>query len=204
MDKLKALQAEHFPKCKPLPGARDLLETLHKTSNPHVHLALASSSHKNNYEIKTQAMRDMFTVFPEANVVLGDDPRVPKGRGKPAPDIYVLALKTINDELKKTGNEKEILPEECLVIEDSVPGVEAGRRAGMQVLWCPYDELLAEYQDKEKEVLAGLTGEFEEVAPPEGSVATYTDGKPSQIDDGWAVRVRSLEDFPYKTFGINV
>jgi beta-phosphoglucomutase-like phosphatase (HAD superfamily) len=44
-------------------------------------------------------------------------------KGKPAPDIFLRAAELIG---KK--------PEECVVIEDSVAGVEAGRAAGMQVI----------------------------------------------------------------------
>ena len=102
-------------------------------------------------------MQPLFAHFPESNRVLGDDKRIPKGKGKPAPDIYLLALKTINDGLKMKG-EPEITPEECLVFEDSVPGVEAGRRAGMRVIWCPHPELLKIYRGREAEVLAGITG----------------------------------------------
>ncbi|MEQ9115337.1 MAG: HAD family phosphatase [Rickettsiales bacterium] len=43
---------------------------------------------------------------------------------KPSPDIYALAA-------KKTG---DFLPENCLAIEDSVIGVSAAKKAGMNVL----------------------------------------------------------------------
>jgi pseudouridine 5'-phosphatase len=120
----KPLQAKYFPRSKPLPGAMKLLEDLGRTS-PKVHVALATSSHLRNYELKTKHLPDLVAHFPDENRVLGDDKRIAPGRGKPAPDIYLLALKTINDRLSREG-EAEILPEECLVFEDSVPGVEAG------------------------------------------------------------------------------
>ena len=69
----------------------------------------------------------------------------------------MLALQTINSSLAK--GEREIRLEECLVFEDSVPGVEAGRRAGMRVVWVPQPELFLEYKGREKEILAGRTGE---------------------------------------------
>lgn len=131
------------------------------------------------------------------------------GRGKPAPDIYLLALKTINDVIRKEGKENIIKPEECLVFEDAVPGVEAGRRAGMQVIWCPHPGLLQEYKGREKEVLAGLTGTYmeEAIQNPEPVVETTgqkVTGAPGEIDDGFATLVKTLEDFPYSQFGINV
>lgn len=78
------------------------------------------------------------------------------GRGKPAPDIFLLALQVINESL--SGGEKAIEPSECLVFEDSVRGVEAGRRAGMRVVWVPLLGLAAEYEKRDKGVLAGRTG----------------------------------------------
>jgi len=42
---------------------------------------------------------------------------------KPAPDVYLLAAKT-----------NKVKPEECLVIEDSISGVQAAVSAGMKVI----------------------------------------------------------------------
>jgi pseudouridine-5'-monophosphatase len=208
--KVKTLQAKHFPSTKPLPGAADLLITLSNTKTPQVHMALATSSHRDNFVLKTTHLQPLFAVFEQEHRVLGDDVRIPKGRGKPAPDIYLLALKTVNDRLRSAG-EQEVLPEECLVFEDSVPGVEAGRRAGMQVLWCPHEGLLGEYKGREKEVLAGLTGEHKDDDDVKVAVVAEEKedrpfkrvvGAPGEIDDGWAVFVKSLKDFPYEWFGI--
>jgi len=55
-----------------------------------------------------------------------------KGRGKPAPDKFLLELNATN--LKLGEGETKIRPEECLSFEDSVQGVEAGRRTGMRVV----------------------------------------------------------------------
>jgi HAD superfamily hydrolase (TIGR01509 family) len=44
-------------------------------------------------------------------------------RGKPAPDVFLRAAELMGKS-----------PKECVVIEDSVAGVEAGRAAGMQVI----------------------------------------------------------------------
>lgn len=45
-------------------------------------------------------------------------------RPKPAPDLYLYAA-------KECGN---VLPQNCLVIEDSIKGITAGKAAGMHVL----------------------------------------------------------------------
>lgn len=157
-----------------------------------VHLALATSSHEANFKMKTGHLEDLFTVFPEHRRVLGDDVRIPEGRGKPSPDIYLLALKTINSSLDV--GEEEIRPEECLVFEDSVPGIEAGRRAGMRVVWCPHPELRKEYSGQEEEVLAGRTGSG-------GEVDMHLVG---ELGDGWGEHLDSLVDFPYAKYGIVV
>lgn len=196
------LQREVFPNCRALPGVEMLLGRLSRARD--MQMALATSSHRGNFEIKTGHIRGLFACFDEVHRVLGDDARIPAGHGKPAPDIYLLALKTINDKLKAEGKE-EIMPKECLVFEDSVPGVEAGRRAGMQVVWCPHPGLLEEYSGREKEVLAGLTGEHErgKIAPEVKDTAGQpVEGGPGEIDDGWAVLLATLENFPYDRFGI--
>lgn len=104
--------------------------------------------------------------------------------------------------------ESEITPEECLVFEDSVPGVEAGRRAGMRVVWCPHPELLKEYAGREREVLAGMTNksamqdeavrEALEEAGAEGRVK----GRVGRLDDGWGELLKTLVGFPYGRYRI--
>jgi pseudouridine-5'-monophosphatase len=151
-------QQIYFPECRPLPGAEKLLLDLKNArtaTNNNVEIALASSSQKYNYDRKASRpeTKKLLSLFDEERLILGDDPRVQHGRGKPARDIFLLALQTINSSLHRSGT--EITPEECLVFEDSVPGVEAGRRAGMRVVWVPHPELAAEYKGREKAVLAG-------------------------------------------------
>jgi pseudouridine 5'-phosphatase len=190
-------QELHFPECEPLPGAEKLLLDLkkaHNTNGMPIEIALASSSEKYNYDRKASRpeTKKFLDLVPEEHRVLGDDPRVQHGRGKPAPDIYLLALQTINSKLLE-GTPK-IAPEECLVFEDSVPGVEAGRRAGMRVVWVPHPGLFAELKGREKDVLAGRTG----------LVKVGNEEQLGEIDDGWGEYLPSLENFPYGKFGIEV
>ena len=198
------LQAEAFKHCKPLPGVEVLLKRL-AAAEPKVHMALGTSSIRRNYDIKTKPMTEMFSVFKEAQIVTGADPRIPNGRGKPLPDIYLVALQTINEHINETGTgEPEIKPEECIVFEDSVPGIEAGRRAGMRVVWCPHPGLLNEYAGKEKEVLAGRTGEHkeEDIELKGSSIIKGSPGHVGEIDDGWAEQLRTLEDFDFGKYRI--
>ncbi|HYW51651.1 MAG TPA: HAD-IA family hydrolase [Gemmatimonadaceae bacterium] len=48
------------------------------------------------------------------------------GRGKPAPDMFLLAAERLG-----------VTPERCLVFEDAMPGVVAAQAAGMQVVLVP-------------------------------------------------------------------
>ncbi|KAK3067825.1 hypothetical protein LTR53_015072 [Teratosphaeriaceae sp. CCFEE 6253] len=190
MQRVTEMQKELFPECKALPGVEDLLMGLPERG---VEMALATSSHKGNFELKTGHLGELFGVFEQEHRVLGDDARIPVGRGKPAPDIYLLALETINVRLRREGK-LEVKPEEALVLEDSVPGVEAGRRAGCQVVWCPHPELLELMKGKEDLILAGRVGEYTGV---EGKAA------PGEVGDGYGTLLHSLEGFPYEKFGIN-
>lgn len=201
---LSVFQKQFFGTAKALPGVSTLLQNLHATkgagppragsmSQPHtVHIALATSSHRGNFDLKTTHLQELFSVFPEERRVKGDDERLKPGRGKPLPDIFLLALQTINDSLP--AGETPITAEECLVFEDSVPGVEAGRRAGMRVIWCPHKMLKKEYKGREADVLAGRTGEA-------GDVDLHQVG---EINDGWAEYLETLENFPYEHYNITI
>ncbi|OAF61260.1 hypothetical protein VC83_01968 [Pseudogymnoascus destructans] len=188
----------HFPDCKPLPGAENLLSNLSRarsaSSGDRIELALASSTKSHSYELKTSRpeTKRLLSFFPSDRRVLGDDPRVRQGRGKPAPDIYLVALQSLNS--AADSGEKAIMPNECLVLEDSVAGVEAGRRAGMRVVWVPHRDVAVEYQLRQKNVLAGRTGMIE----------LGDDWQLGEIDDGWAENIPSLEHFDYEKYGIDV
>ncbi len=118
-----ALLESLMPGAEPMPGAFELTRALAARGVP---MALATSSPKRLYDLKTERHRKWFELF--RAIVLGDDPRV--GRGKPAPDIFLVAAKELGAE-----------PGACLVVEDSPAGVAAARAAGMQVLGVPYPGL---------------------------------------------------------------
>jgi pseudouridine-5'-monophosphatase len=193
----KEEQRIHFPKCKPLPGAEKLLcdlKAARNTNGARVHIALATSTSNINYELKIQnrETKELLSNFADNRRITWEDPRLQNARGKPAPDIFLLALKAINESLD--GKEAPIIPEECLVFEDSVPGVEAGRRAGMRVVWVPHPALVAEYKGKEELVLAGKVC----------LVKIGDEWQLGELDDGWGAKLSSLEEFPYSEFGISV
>ena len=82
-------------------------------------VAIASSSHREVIEAAVDALglHDVLTA-----IVSSDE--VPSG--KPAPDVYLRAA-------AKLGVE----PARCLVVEDSINGVRAGKAAGMTVVLVP-------------------------------------------------------------------
>lgn len=63
------------------------------------------------------------------------------GRGKPAPDIYLEVAKRLDVE-----------PARCLVFEDIIPGIQAGKNAGMRV--CAVEDAYSVPQREKKRELA--------------------------------------------------
>ncbi|KAK4186722.1 HAD-like domain-containing protein [Podospora australis] len=185
----------NFPRCSPLHGAETLLSNLSTSLSSRgtkIQLALASSTRTRSYEAKISSPRvkKLLDFFPADRRILGDDSRIQKGRGKPAPDVYLVALQALNSSLGE--NESPITPTECLVFEDSVVGVEAGRRAGMRIIWVPHPDVVAEHHHPS--VLAGRTGLVEL-----GDKDHF-----GKINDGWAETIPSLEHFDYDKYGICV
>lgn len=119
LEERETLLEQLFPDSRALPGAERLTRHLHAHG---VGQAVATSSSRRLFELKTSRHRDWFAVFDA--VVLGDDPRV--ARGKPAPDIFLAAAAALGAEAG-----------ECLVFEDAPAGVEAARAAGMAVVAVP-------------------------------------------------------------------
>lgn len=142
-------QAEKWPKTQFMAGALELLKHLKEHEIP---MALATSSHKKNYDLKTAHLKYGFDLFGD-HIVVGDDSRIPAGRGKPHPDIWLVALESLNTERRKKGLE-DIKPEECLVFEDGVPGVTAGKAAGAHVIWVPDQRALEVLGGQEHEIIS--------------------------------------------------
>ncbi len=106
----REIYAEHIA---PVKGLVDFLQELKEHS---VKTAVASAAPKINVDFvyEKTGLRHYFDVSIDADDVT---------RGKPDPEIYL-----------KTAEKLNCLPANCLVFEDSLPGIQAGQNAGMKVI----------------------------------------------------------------------
>ncbi|GAW05584.1 HAD-like protein [Lentinula edodes] len=172
------LQDLAWPTVPLLPGVRKLVLHLKKHNIP---IAVATGSRRRNYEMKTSHLSEVFGCF-EGNVVCGDDPRSGM-RSKPDPDIFLVAAKeTLGRDVGPLKGEDEkgvevtdaqrIERGKGLVLEDGLPGMQAGKRAGMAVVWVPDANLLdVNYSGNEKadQILKSL----EDFVPEEWGLPPY-------------------------------
>jgi len=128
--------------------------------------------------MKTGHLPELFDCF-EGKIVCSDDGKLPQGRGKPCPDIFLVAATDLLKRPVGKGEQEDASVEEKLerakglVFEDAIPGVQAGKRAGMKVVWVPDTNLLGvEYSGvyKADETLRSL----EEFVPENWGLPPYT------------------------------
>jgi beta-phosphoglucomutase len=100
--------------------------TFLKATSRHYSLGLVSMATRDEieYALNRARVRNLFSVMVSAETV---------NVCKPAPDCYCTALRELNT---RRGEARllPLLPRECLVIEDSPPGIESGSQAGMRTL----------------------------------------------------------------------
>lgn len=106
----RELYAAHI---EPVAGLHDVITALQSAGKK---LAVATTAPKDNREFGFKAL-GLENVF---EVVLGDEDVT---KGKPHPEIYV-------ETAKKLG----IDPARCIVFEDTPPGIQSGKDAGMKVI----------------------------------------------------------------------
>lgn len=100
--------------------------TFLKNASRHFSLGLVSMANINEvgYVFERANLTPLFDV-----VVTAEDTSV----CKPAPDCYACGLEKLNQK-RQQERSLPLLPSECLAIEDSPPGVESARGAGMRTL----------------------------------------------------------------------
>ena len=99
------------------PGARELVQTLARE----VPLAIASGALRSEIEriLQPSGLRPLFQAVVGAEDVL---------RGKPDPEPYLTAMAHLR------GRAPQLRPEDCVVIEDTMPGIASALAAGMKVV----------------------------------------------------------------------
>lgn len=148
MSQAYEIQQTLWQKSDFLPGALELLQYMKDAGVP---IALGTSSNKVNFHHKSAHLQEGFQLF-EHHIVTGDDNRIPPGRGKPNPDIWLVCLESLNVTRRNQG--LEIIDiEECLIFEDGIPGVISGINSKATVVWIPHPEALVELKGKEKTIL---------------------------------------------------
>jgi beta-phosphoglucomutase len=100
--------------------------TFLKATSRHFPLVLVSMANKTEvgYVFQRANLTPLFTV-----VVTAED----ASECKPAPECYVAGLRKLNEK-RQRDRELPLLASECLAIEDSPPGIESARAAGMRTL----------------------------------------------------------------------
>lgn len=140
----RELALDLMPKADLLPGVEKLL---HHLSSHKIPIALATSSSKEMYDLKTVRHTKLFDLFVH-KVYGSSDPEVVNG--KPAPDIFIVAASRFPDQPN---------PSKCLVFEDAPNGVKAALAAGCQVVLVPEDYVTAEMR-KEATLAVNSLEEF--------------------------------------------
>lgn len=123
---------EKYEKHVPLkPGAKAFLDMLKEQG---ISLGIATSNSRELVEMVTRVhgIRDYFS-----SIITGCDVQ----KGKPNPEVYLKAAKEI-----------AVNPADCLVFEDIVQGIMAGKNAGMRV--CAIEDDYSMFQKEQKKELA--------------------------------------------------
>jgi HAD superfamily hydrolase (TIGR01509 family) len=113
-DEKEAIYRRHFEQdIKPVTGLPGFLELLDREK---ISRAIATSAPRINvdFTLSKTALTDFFPVILDESFVLN---------GKPDPEIYLKSAEALG-----------YRPQDCIVIEDSLSGIEAGKRAGAKVI----------------------------------------------------------------------
>ena len=124
-NKIKISKSKFYKKYLKVTRLNHVLVGMIKNST-HMKKALVTTASKNNAleVLRFYNLEDLFDAY-----VFGEDVTV----GKPSPESYNLGIKAL-----------DMLPDECLIFEDTLVGVCAGEDSGASVLnisgWCSHSE----------------------------------------------------------------
>lgn len=139
--KQRSISYDLMPTAELLPGVERLLRHLHAKKVP---MALATSSSKEMYDLKTVNHGALFDLFEHKVYGSSDDEVV---NGKPSPDIFIVAAKRFGDSPPTS---------DCLVFEDAPNGLKAGVSAGCQVVLVPEDYVTPELRVGATQILNSM------------------------------------------------
>ncbi|MBQ8815094.1 MAG: HAD family phosphatase [Lachnospiraceae bacterium] len=119
-------------------------EFVRKLKDRGVPMAIASSNSRQLIDVvlESSGMKDYF----DAVVISCEVPR-----GKPAPDVYLLAAERVKAD-----------PVRCIVFEDIVPGIIGGKAAGMRVC-AVEDEFSIPYREEKRRLADDYIWDYDEV-----------------------------------------
>lgn len=102
-----------------LPGVTEFLALLNKNN---IRVALGSASKNAPTILKQIGLEKDFEVIIDGNIV---------SKAKPDPEVFLLGAKELN-----------VLPEQCIVFEDAIAGIEAAHNGGMKCIGVGDSEIL--------------------------------------------------------------
>lgn len=162
------LESHHFALgCPLMPFIRETVDLFKQKGWP---MAVATSSARQTFFIKSQAHTDLFANFPV--ITCGDDPDYsieidegacvastrPKVKGKPHPSIFRTARHHLNLPPSHPG----------FVLEDSPNGVVAALRSGHSCIWVPAQDAPTGFQ-----LIDNVLMEFEKEIPRDSGLWVY-------------------------------
>ncbi len=104
-----------------LPGAQEFLELVRAN---HYLTALGSASKNSETILKQIGLMEMFDTLVDGNKVT---------KSKPDPEVFLVGAQELN-----------LKPEECVVFEDAIAGVQAAKRGNMKAVGIGKKEILTE------------------------------------------------------------
>lgn len=132
-DEKEAIYKELYaPNRAPLKGLVTFLEDLKQLG---IKTAIGTSAPPTNVEFILDHL-DLRKYFS----VIVDGPQVKKG--KPDPEVYQLCVRRLG-----------LRPEECIVFEDALAGLEAGKRAGCKIIGVATSHTKEELQDVVNDII---------------------------------------------------